>query len=133
MKKNNLLIIPAILCFALLGASVVNYSAEAAINKGRLMQNKQNTEINYEQRQAERTAKQEAEAKAIAANNYEAWLAAVGADCPMAKKINKDNFHQLVELRNLQKLVQEKAKALGLERNGSQKGMRHNFNVGQVK
>jgi len=73
-------------------------------------------------RTAENTAKMEAVDKAMAANDYDAWVVAVGKDSPMASKITKENFPKLIEAHNLMKQAREKMKELGLEDNAGMKG-----------
>jgi hypothetical protein len=60
-------------------------------------------------------AKQEAVTKALDANDYDAWLAAVGADSPLAQKINKDNFSRYVEAYNHMKQAKVIMEELGLD------------------
>lgn len=88
---------------------------------------KQKSEIMKKQHEAN-MAKMQAAEKAIEVGDYNAWLAAVGKDCPMAKKINKDNFPKLVEIHNLEKQIQEKRKELGIE-----KGNFGEFGYGRIK
>lgn len=60
------------------------------------------------------------EAVKVALDNsdYDAWLEAVGADSPIAEKINEDNFSKLVEAHKLQEQAREILEELGLKRFG---------------
>ncbi len=68
--------------------------------------------------QAQRAAKEQAIKDAIAANDYNAWVQAVGANSPLAQKITADNFAQYVALYNLEQQVQAQRQALGLNKVG---------------
>ncbi len=68
--------------------------------------------------QAAQTAKQQAIAQAIASNDYNAWVKAVGANNPILQKINANNFSQYVALYNLEQQVITQKKALGLDQLG---------------
>jgi hypothetical protein len=68
-----------------------------------------------EERMAEQKKKTEAIETAINANDYDAWVLAVGSDSPMLEKITKDNFSKLIEIYNLKKQVIEKEKELGIK------------------
>lgn len=74
---------------------------------------------------------------ALEAGDYNAWVAAVGADCPMLEKINATNFNRYVEAHNLRQQEQEIMIELGLSRGegthmgtgrGVGKGMGRGFN-----
>lgn len=52
---------------------------------------------------------------AIAANDYDAWIKAVGTNHPWAEKITKDNFAKFVEAYNLRQQADEIMTELGLE------------------
>lgn len=54
-------------------------------------------EVNREARQAEMDAKQAAINSALENSDYQAWVEAVGENCPMLDKINEGNFSRLVE------------------------------------
>lgn len=58
--------------------------------------------------------KREAIETALDNNDYNAWLEAVGEDCPMTEKINEDNFSRLVEVHNLRQQAREIMEELGL-------------------
>lgn len=54
--------------------------------------------------------------EALEAGDYNAWLEAVGDNCPMAEQINKDNFSQLQEAHNLRGQARGIMEELGIER-----------------
>jgi len=74
--------------------------------------------------QAKRTTQQQAISLAIAHNDYNAWLTAVGSSSSIAQKINANNFPQYVTLYNLEQQVMAQKKALGLDQPG-QMGAKH--------
>jgi hypothetical protein len=59
-------------------------------------------------------AKTNAVKAALDAGDYDAWLKAVGANSPIAQKINKDNFSRYVEAYNHVKQAQLIVNELGL-------------------
>lgn len=75
-----------------------------------------------ETRMADRTARMQAVEKAMAANDYDSWLAAVGKDSPMAAKITKENFPKLIEAHNLMKQARDKMAELGLNEGNQMRG-----------
>ncbi len=50
-----------------------------------------------------KTAKQAAIQAALTAGDYSAWVKAIGANNPLAKKITADNFSQYVQYKQLMK------------------------------
>ncbi len=64
--------------------------------------------------QADRAKKQAAVAAAIQANDYNAWVQAVGANSPMLTKINADNFPKFVQAHQLRKQADAIMTELGL-------------------
>jgi len=92
-------------------------------------------EKKMEERQAEASARQTKIDSAIAAGDYDAWVAAAGTDCPLAEKITKDNFPKFVEAYNLMKQAREKMAELGIEQgegfmSGGFMGMKQGFGAG---
>ena len=75
-------------------------------------------EAQREARRAEMQSEQEASQAAISANDYDAWVEAVGEDCPMLGKINEDNFSRFVEAHNYMKQGRAIFEELGIERGG---------------
>jgi hypothetical protein len=55
------------------------------------------TDEDREARQLEMNQRKEKTEAAIKANDYQAWVSAVGENCPMLEKINQDNFAKFVE------------------------------------
>ncbi|MFA6394147.1 MAG: hypothetical protein WCW25_04740 [Patescibacteria group bacterium] len=100
-------------------------------NKGNMTEEqKAELEKKMEERRAEAEARQTKIDSAIAAGDYDAWVAAVGTDCPLADKITKDNFPKFVEAYNLMKQAREKMTELGIEQgegfmSGGFMGMKH--------
>ncbi len=76
-----------------------------------------------EAQKTEMEAKRTAEEAALKANDYNAWVTAVGSDSPMLKKINATNFSKYVELYNLRQQEKTLMDELGLEGNGRGMGM----------
>lgn len=75
-----------------------------------------------EARRAEMDTKRTAVEAAIKANDYNAWVTAVGTSSPMAAKITATNFTRFVEAHNLQEQARTIMTELGLE-NGEGRGM----------
>ncbi len=77
--------------------------------------------------EAQKTAietKRNAEESALKANDYNAWVAAVGANAPILEKINATNFNKYVELYNLRQQERTLMDELGLVgNNGRGMGM----------
>jgi len=69
------------------------------------------------------TTKKAAIVAALKANDYNAWVTAVGANAPILQKINATNFSSYVQFYNLR--IQEEALAtqLGLGNNGHGMGV----------
>jgi len=59
-------------------------------------------------------AKQAAIKAALAANDYNAWVTAVGTKAPILKKINANNFSQYVQAYNLDQQAQTIMTQLGI-------------------
>lgn len=70
----------------------------------------------------------------LAAGDYDAWLKAVGTDCPMAQKVTKENFSTYVEANNLMKQAEAKLKSIGIEQGGmmGMGGMKHGGGSGMM-
>ena len=67
-----------------------------------------------EAKKTEMEAKKTAEEAALKANDYNAWVTAVGTNNPILKKITATNFSQYVALYNLRQQEQTLATELGL-------------------
>jgi hypothetical protein len=59
---------------------------------------------------------------ALEAGDYNAWLEAVGDNCPMAERINEGNFSKLMEAHNLREQARGIMEELGVERGMSRNG-----------
>jgi len=81
-------------------------------------------------RQAEQKTRQTAIESAFNNNDYQAWLSAVGSDCPLADKINATNFPKLVEAHKLQTQADQIMTDLGIEKmgGGEMSGLRMGHN-----
>lgn len=69
-------------------------------------------------RQAEQKTRQIAIESAFNNNDYQAWLSAVGSNCPLANKINATNFSKLVEAHKLRAQADKIMTDLGIEKMG---------------
>lgn len=67
-----------------------------------------------ETKKAEMEAKKTAEEAALKANDYNAWVTAVGTNAPILKKVTATNFSRYVELYNLRQQEKTIATELGL-------------------
>lgn len=79
-------------------------------------QERQEWQEDREARRAAAEERQEAVREALEAQNYQAWLEAVGDDFSITEKINEDNFSRLVELHELHQEAENIREELGLER-----------------
>lgn len=84
-------------------------------------QEKADLEAKRDAQKTEMDAKKTAIENALAANDYNAWAAAAGAESPIAKKITQDNFQTYVDAYNLMKQAHDKLESLGLG-NGELRG-----------
>lgn len=80
--------------------------------------------------------KRAAEEAALKANDYNAWVKAVGSNAPILKKINATNFSKYVQLYNLRQQENVLMTELGLEGNngrgmGFGKGLGLGLGIGQ--
>lgn len=84
-----------------------------------------------ETQKAEMDTKRAAEEAALKVGDYNAWVAAVGANAPILEKINATNFSKYVELYNLRQQEKTLMDELGLEgNNGRGMGMGHGLGLG---
>jgi hypothetical protein len=140
MKKKKLVIVSAVLGLLTLAIAAPYYYAQAATtasstspgffahfmgHKGKNLTAEQSAAFGQKMAaaQSQRAARQEAVSQAIANNDYNAWLTAVGSTSPIAQKINANNFSQYVALYNLEQQVLAQRKALGLDQLGHQGGV----------
>jgi hypothetical protein len=138
MKKNNFFvsITMALIALALIaGIPMSSYADEIDTDevlkperRGHMMQmtaeEKAEWESSREERRAEREERREAVSAAIANNDYNAWVKAVGEDSKMLEKINEDNFDRLIKMHEYRNQAKVIAEELGIEREGQ--GQRHN-------
>lgn len=133
MKKTNLIIpgtaalvaLIAVAGMAAMSVSAASDSSSTATAKGngRHMgemrqltdEEKATMETEREARRAEHEANMTAVNAAMASGDYNAWVTAVGDDCPMLEKINADNFPQLVKAHGLMEEAKTIMEELGIE------------------
>lgn len=97
---------------------------------GRGLEMKNLTEAERTAKQAEMTAKRTAEEAALKANDYNAWVKAVGTNAPILEKITATNFSRYVELYKLREQEKTIMTELGLEGNGHGMGMGRGMGLG---
>lgn len=132
MKNKKVFLAGAMLIItaaAIIGLTHGSYAAEATggaagnqINKVRHLARtnpnvKTNSKTNLNKNKTGNSQRQQslqAIQAAIAANDYAAWVKAVGADSAMAKKITADNFPQLVQAYQLRQQADNILKTLGI-------------------
>lgn len=89
--------------------------------QGRMMNGHGQARMTAEERatfEKEREVRRLAADTAINANDYEAWVKAVGEDFPMISKINKDNFSKFAEAHRLRQSADKIMTELGIESMG---------------
>ncbi len=108
------------------GNTVANITSHFRMNKG--ANNLENgmtqgeREANRTANQAEREVRKAAVETALAANDYNAWVAAEGANAPILKTINASNFSRFVEAHNLRQQADAIMTELGVTK-GEGRGM----------
>jgi len=139
--KKNILLTGAALSVAAAAAIFGLMDRSEAANLAKTTQTMGNTVASAEQRvrptaaemeakQAEMEKTRAAVEAAMAANNYEAWVKAVGATHPWVSKITKDNFPKLVEAHNLRQQADQIMTDLGIEK-GIGEGQGFGFGMGR--
>jgi len=132
-KKSNIITLSAAIFVALIAIGGVTYYSFAAdsnatstnmFGKFRHMDNltiEQQTQLTAEMeaKQAEIKAKHDAIQSSLNANDYDAWVKAVGENASILQKINKDNFSKYVEANS----YMEKAHTIMAELGVDGKGM----------
>ena len=88
------------------------------------------TDADIEARRLEMEKTRAAIEAAITANDYSAWIKAVGTNHPWASKITKDNFSKLVEAHNLRQQADKIMAELGIEK-GIGEGQGFGFGLGK--
>lgn len=114
-------------------ASSMNKKGRSASSTSEVRTNKFNFNNNQsrELNEADRVKKQTAVQAAIAANDYNAWVIAVGENSPLLSKINKDNFYKLVSAHNLRQQADALMKELGVDQ-GFGRGMGMGLGLGHI-
>lgn len=125
--KNKKMLLPAI-AIMIAGVGIIsltqtslaagmNKKTDRASSSSEVRANRQGKGMNQEHRalsEADRLKKQTAVQVAITANDYSAWVTAVGTSSPMLSKINKDNFYKLVQAHTLRQQADTLMKELGV-------------------
>lgn len=113
-------------------AGMANKNHNRGLNKEARIKPENMTEaqkVALEAKKTEMDAKQNAVKTALAANDYNAWVAAekaINANSPVLSKINADNFSKFVEAHNLRTQADTIMKDLGFD----QPGMGGGFGLG---
>jgi len=100
-------------------------TSEARVNGQGKGMNQENRALS----ETDRLKKQTAVQAAISANNYNAWVTAVGPNSPMLSKINKDNFYKLVSAHNLRQQADALMEELGITQ---ERGQGRGLGLGHV-
>lgn len=139
IKKSQLAL--GLTTLAIVGAVGLSSSALAASDTNNafgLRKNRAEKPALTEEQKTEREARRsEMEAKlsavntALEAGDYNAWVAAVGADCPMLEKINVTNFNRYVEVYKLRQQEQKIMEELGLKGDNIHPGIGMGNGVGK--
>lgn len=130
MAKNKKLLFSS-LTFALLltlvgGFALTSYAAAPSSNTtgATLMSRLKNHRVLTSDKLATMKKNQAAVKAALEANDYNAWVTAVGASSAIAQKINASNFPQLVQIYQLEKQISTLKTGLGISKgNGWGMGM----------
>lgn len=99
-------------------------AAHLRINRMGHWQNKNENKTN----RATETAKRTAVSAALKANDYNAWVKAVGPNAPILQKINASNFSRFVEAYNLRQQADTIMTELGVNK-GLGMGMGGHFEL----
>ncbi len=97
-----------------------NINSEIRINKKSSSTIAVKDNKNKELVDADRVKKQAAAEAAITANDYSAWVSAVGTSSPLVSKVTSDNFYKLVQAHNLRQQADALMKELGIEQGRGQ-------------
>lgn len=105
---------------ATIGAKIAAREKERAAKQASLTaEQKAAREAKIEARQEERSDRRAAIETAIANNNYNAWVIAVGANSHLAASISAPEFPRYVQAYNLEKQAQQILVDIGLKNEGS--------------
>ncbi len=131
--KNNTLRIVAVVMGVIVTTSLVAVGTYAFQGNKANWENKFSPEeiaekkALMEERNTEHEARRAAVQEALNNKDYNAWVSAVGEDCPMLEKINEDNFPRLVEAHELKQQAREIMEELGIEKKGFGKRMHKRY------
>ena len=118
MKQNKIISLGAVLValtaiIGLAAASMAASNNQNADSQNQLSANNGQTCSGHKRPEWTEAQKKEMETKrqaietALANNDYQAWVQAVGADSDLASKITADNFPQLIQAYQLEKQAQD--------------------------
>ncbi len=140
--KNKKMLLPAIATLiagvGIIGltqtslAAGMNKKTDRASSSSEVRANRQGQGVGQENRalnEADRLKRQTAVQTAITANDYSAWVTAVGSSSPIASKITKDNFYKLVQAHNLRQQADSLMKELGITQ---ERGQGRGLGLGHV-
>ncbi len=129
MKRSNIFISGAAALVALVAVvsiAISNVVADDTSEKapcfrhfwGQNLTDEEKAELQaqMEAKRAEQQAKSEAIKAALEANDYQAWVAAIGEDALILEKINESNFSKLVEAHEYMEQAKGIFTELGIER-----------------
>ena len=122
MKKTSIILASAAVAIAVIGA--IGYSAASFASEdsqpagfGQRFENLSDEQkADMEAHRTEMEAKHEATQAALAAGDYEAWLASLPENCPMREKITAENFPRLVEAHQNLDAAKAIFEELGIEK-----------------
>jgi hypothetical protein len=128
-RKNIILAISTLALLAVVGGGIASASAATNSTTGKSgfhpfsFMNKKNLtdeekaalDVKMKAAQEAQTAKQAAIEAAIDSGDYNAWVKAVGENCPLLKKVTADNFSKYVQAENLIKQAKEIYKEIGID------------------
>ena len=135
MKKSNILLTGAAALVALIAVIGIAFSSFALddtadttadtpcgfkMHKWQNLSEEEQADLKaqWEAKRTDMEAKKEAVKAAIEAGDYDAWVEAVGEDCPMLDKINEDNFSRFVEAHNYMEQARVIFEELGIKKDG---------------
>jgi hypothetical protein len=136
MKKSNILLTGAAALVALIAVNGIAFMSfaqdntsdtdvdkppcEFKMHKWQNLSEEEQADLKaqWEVKWEEMGAKKEAALAAIKAGDYNAWVQAVGEDCPMLEKINEDNFSRYTEAHNYMEQARAIFEELGIKKGG---------------
>ncbi|MCX6740696.1 MAG: hypothetical protein NTZ49_05740 [Candidatus Parcubacteria bacterium] len=115
MKQNKIISLGAvaIALIAVIGMAGASYAASAVsqdntVVKAAITDEMRSSKKEMDAKRAEMETKMKAIESALAANDYNAWVTAVGADSDEAKKVTADKFSLLIQAYNLEQEAKAK-------------------------